>query len=245
MKTPTRTSILAAIGLAGSLAWPAFAQQSAIAITGLTFVDHLEAGMIEQDVFVEKAPGSGQVFRVTKKEMAAYLDRPVHASARVVHHAPFNPKRNGPHPKGRSLGMTLKQWLSATGSAEYSCRDGKATLQASFTGLVPKGVYTMWHAMAAKPHMGCANCAFATLDLPIGAADGSQSPFVARDDGTARFSAGFEPCLQLGRGQVMSMLAIAYHSDGKTYGEQPGGMGKVAHVQLFVPLPDEGAWRTR
>ena len=38
----------------------------------VAFVDHIAAGMIEQDVFVEKVPGSGSVFRVDEAEAARW-----------------------------------------------------------------------------------------------------------------------------------------------------------------------------
>ena len=41
----------------------------------LAFVDHIEAGMIEQDVFIEKVPGSGLVFRVDEADAAREDDR--------------------------------------------------------------------------------------------------------------------------------------------------------------------------
>jgi hypothetical protein len=34
-----------------------------------------------------------------------------------------------------------------------------------------------------------------------------------------------------------SMLAINWHSNGKTYGGHPGAFGSVAHIPLFVMLP--------
>ena len=36
---------------------------------------------------------------------------------------------------------------------------------------------------------------------------------------------------------LSSGLAIAYHSDGKTYGPLAGDFGSKAHVQLFLMLP--------
>ncbi len=35
-----------------------------------------------------------------------------------------------------------------------------------------------------------------------------------------------------------SMLAINYHSDGKTYKAYPGDFGTVAHIPLFAMLPN-------
>ena len=39
--------------------------------------------------------------------------------------------------------------------------------------------------------------------------------------------------------QLAAVLAIAYHSDGKTYGVLPGPFGQKTHVQLFTMLPEE------
>ena len=35
-----------------------------------------------------------------------------------------------------------------------------------------------------------------------------------------------------------SMIAINYHSDGKTYKAYPGDFGTNAHIPLFVLLPE-------
>ena len=71
--------------------------------------------------------------------------------------------------------------------------------------------------------------------------DGSQSFFTAGADGGAGFNLDFSPRLELSGERLMAMLAIAYHSDGNTYGSDPGPFGLGSHVQLSVPLPDKGA----
>jgi hypothetical protein len=213
-----------------------------LTIRGLQFVDHLKAGMIEQDVYVERTPGSDRFFRVSTEEQAKYKEAPVYGTAHPVHHAPFTPDAAGPYPKGRDLGMTLKQWLAGTGTAGYACGAGQGEVKASFKGLVPNGVYTMWHAVLTKARMGCAKCPFATLDIPVGAPDGAQSTFKADGQGSAEFEATFKPCLQLSGARLAALLAIAYHSDGNTYGPTPRSMGNISHVQLFTMLPENGAW---
>lgn len=235
-----RAAILAfVLVFAGSVS----AQQSSLTVKGITFFDHHTAGMIEQDGFVETSPGSSQVIRVSKDDAGPYLDRPLYGAAVAVHHAPFNAALNGPHAKGTPIGLTLGQWLAATGAADYSCTANSGTIDASFEGLVPDGVYTMWNFYAGKAHMGCADCPFATVDFPVGAADGSQSVFNADPNGNATFSATFSPCLQLGSERLVAGLAIAYHSDGRTWGPTPGELGAVSHVQIFTVLPDAGAER--
>ncbi len=92
----------------------------------------------------------------------------------------------------------------------------------------------MWHGfMAMPPPVPFTG----TLDLPLGARDGSESGFVADKQGNANFKHTFEPCLQMSDTWTTSMLAVAYHSDGKMYGGSPGSFGLNSHVPLFVMLP--------
>ena len=76
-----------------------------------------------------------------------------------------------------------------------------------------------------------------TLDLPLGARDGSTSVFVADNSGKAAFEHSFKPCLQMSDVWTTSMLAINYHSDGRTYAALPGDFGYNAHIPLFLMLP--------
>lgn len=218
------------------------AQQTELTVTGIGFVNHVTAGMIEQDAYIEKVPGSGKVFRVTAEEAKKYMDFPAYTTKTTVHHAPFATTGIGPFEKGKALGVTLGQWLAGTGTADYTCKGGTATITASFEKLVPNGTYTVWNFLAGKPHMGCPDCPFATIDFPMGNRDGTQSMFTAGTDGTATYKATFAPCLTLGTDVLFSGVALAYHSDGKTYGKGPGEMGNRTHVQIFAGLPDEGAW---
>lgn len=47
---------------------------------------------------------------------------------------------------GAPLGLTLGQWLRRSGPGSYTYQDGVGTLALEFSGFVPNGVYTMWHA---------------------------------------------------------------------------------------------------
>jgi hypothetical protein len=199
----------------------------------IAFVNHLEMNLPEQDVYIERNPGSGEVYRVTTgdNDMRAEL----FGVPEEVAHNPFDPAAVGPHRKGASLGMTLGQWLRHSGTGTYSFEDGVGTLSLEFSGLVPEGVYTMWIAFApnppSEPFQG-------TLDLPLGPRDGSKSVFTADKDGTAKFEHSFRPGLQMSDTWTNTMLAINYHSDGKTYGGRPGEFGKNAHIPLFTVLPN-------
>lgn len=219
--------------LAVVLAAALLASQASAGMTvKLQFVNHLQAKLPEQDIYIERSAEPGKVYRVTAadKDMAA----PLYAAASSIKHNPFDAKDLGPYPKGKALGITLGQWLAAKGSGTYACERGQGTVTARFEGLVPNGVYTMWYFFLPipppTPFTG-------TLDLPLGARDGSQNTFVARADGMAFFKLSFKPCLQLSGEQLAAGLAIAWHSDGKVYATDPGPFGSVTHVQLLLLLP--------
>ncbi len=201
----------------------------------MEFVDHLRMEMIEQDVYVERTAGSGEIFRVTVDEREQYLDAPVFGTAGPVHHDPVNMEANGPHTKGAPLGFTLGQWLAGTGKGSYRCEDNKASFAATFENLVPDGVYTFWSFYLPTPFPE----PFGTYDLPMGARNGSESVFTADAKGYAAYNVTFEPCLQMTGSQLMAGMAIAYHSDGQTYGGTPGEFGNKTHVQLFTLLPKD------
>ena len=198
----------------------------------LAFVTHLDMDLPEQDVFIERVPGSDEVWRVTKGDHD--MNAQLYKAAEYIPHDPFNPDALGPFPRGEALGMTVGQWLKHRGTGTYTCSEGEGALDLEFTGLVPNGVYTMWHFFIAipppVPFTG-------TLDLPLGARDGSESVFVADENGKASFKHNFMPCLELSDAWTYGALAINYHSDGKTYGGHPGKFAVDSHIPLFVLLP--------
>lgn len=198
----------------------------------LQFVNHLQAQFAEQDVYIERVAGSGQVYRVTAKDKNT--SAMLYAAAGPIKHNPFDAKDLGPYKKGRALGITLGQWLAATGSGTYACANGQGTVSVTFKNLVQNGVYTMWYFFMALPPQQPFT---GTLDLPVGARDGAQNTFKANAAGNARYKLTFKPCLDLSGQQVSSGLAIAWHSDRKTYMADPGPFGSVSHVQLFLLLP--------
>lgn len=202
------------------------------AVLDLAYITHLEMDLPEQDVFIERVPGSGEVFRVTKGDND--MKAPLFKTAVETKHNPFDPAAIGPHPKGEPLGMTLGQWLRHRGTGSYRCENGEGRLETAFSGLVPKGVYTLWHAFMALPPTTPFS---GTLDLPLGARDGSESIFRADEEGIAKVVRRFRPCLEMSDVWTTSMLALNYHSDGKTYGALPGAFGLNAHIALFLLLP--------
>lgn len=219
-------ALLASISLSSN----ALANGGAIS---LQFVNHLQAGMPEQDVFVEKVAGSGEVFRLVDAEKDAYLNAPLYATATTTAHEPFNTAANGPYQKGYALNVTLGEWLSATGTGSYQCVDGQGELALEFTGLIPNGVYTLWYVFSPQPPTQ----PFMSLDLPLGARDGSQSLISVNTDGTASYQATVSPCLQMSGEQATTLIALAYHSDDETHGVSPGDFGLNSHIQLIGMFP--------
>jgi hypothetical protein len=197
----------------------------------LVFTTHLEADLPAMDVFIERERGTGFVYRPTTRDS---LDAMLYRTAAPVARGSFELQRIGPHPKGDAFNMTLGEWAGHSGSGTYRCQDGEGTVSAEFSGLVPNGVYTMWHtftaALATRPFSGY-------LDLPLGARDGSTSVFVADMRGEASFERTFAPCLQMSDGWLTAMLAVNFHSDNRTHGGLPGDFGQNVHTPLFLVLP--------
>lgn len=161
------------------------------------------------------------------------MSAPLFAAAKPQDHNPADAKAIGPYQKGRSLGITLGQWLAATGTGNYTCTSGEGAVQASFAKLVPNALYTMWYAFSPTPPAQ----PFRGLELPLGARDGSQNVFRTDAQGNASFAAAFKPCLQLTGDHLVSMLAIAWHSDGKSFYGEAGPFGMTSHVQMLLRLP--------
>lgn len=198
------------------------------------FVNHIEANLPEQDVFVVSEEDPKMVVRVegeTAKDPTV-LSQKVYASSEAVAHDPFKLGATplGPFPKGLALGMTLEQWLMAKGTGTYTVDGDTATLDLIFEGLVPEGVYTLWCSRLTFPPNP------QIVDRPCGTEDGSQNSFTAFKNGAGEFKLAMKP-MEESTQQTASVFALAYHSDGKTYGVNPGDFGLNSHVQIFFLIP--------
>lgn len=215
---------------------PETAQQVA-----LQLVSHVAAGMAEQDVYVAKSEGAGEVFRITGDEVDAYMDAPVYASQEAIAHDLFGLSDNpvGPYPQGAPMGFTLRDWLAAGATGAYTVQGEEATIDLTFANLVPNGVYTMWCATVNTPPN------VSIVDKPCGAADGSENLFTADANGNATFHLTMTPLVDTTESSLQ-VIAAAYHSDGKSYGALPGDFGLNSHVQIaaIVPAPSSEAWQT-
>ncbi|MEX1021301.1 MAG: hypothetical protein WDZ49_16690 [Litorilinea sp.] len=200
-------------------------------VMALEAFTHLALGMAEQDVFIERVAGSGQVERIIPGEEADMMRLPIYAAGELVEHDLFGTGENplGPYANGMALGMTLGEWLSATGHGSYTVTGERAKIELTFEKLVPNGIYTAWCSRVSFPPN------IEVVDIACGAADGSENVFMADAEGNAHFELELA-ALPPSSPETVSTIAIAYHSDGNTYGPYPGDFGLNSHVHLAAPL---------
>lgn len=213
------------------------AKQVATKTINVQFANHIQAKLPEQDVFIESKNNPNQVVRL-EKDVAkdqSLLAKTVFAAASATAHDPFKLGQNplGPFQKGKSLGITLGDWLAATGKGTYVVEGDNAKIDFSFQKLVPNATYTVWCSRLTFPPN--AN----VVDKPCGNPDGSENIFKTDENGNGSFALTLKPVEESTK-ETASIFAIAYHSDGKTYGANPGDFGLNSHVQLFflVPVPE-------
>jgi hypothetical protein len=159
----------------------------------------------------------------------------------------------GPFPKGEDLGFTLGQWIAANGKGTYVEENGNAALNLTLHNLVPNGTYTLWCSRVTMPPN------YIEVLTPIGASDGSENAFIADAGGNGTFNLRFKALpastnvtwkdyvaiyvtkqLPIKTNITWTLIALVYHSDGKTHGMTPGDWGKTAHsqlVHLMYPKP--------
>lgn len=203
-------------------------------VVEVKFANHPQLGLPEQDVFVESRTNKNQVVRLEAKEAtaSANLAKTIFTAGTAVDHDPFKIGKNplGPYSKGKSLGFTLKQWLGATGAGTYTVTGDNAELNLTFTNLVPNGTYTVWCSrITLPPNVNI-------VDKPCGAPDGSENAFTADAAGNTIFNLKLKP-LEESTKETVTAIALAYHSDGKTYGAAPGDFGLNSHVQIAFLIP--------
>ncbi len=125
--------------------------------------------------------------------------------------------------EGKPLNITLGRWLGAGGTSGVEAVGEHADrVTASFTGLLPGGVYSLF-AVTFQP----SGNTFAPLD-----GTGISTNFVALSTGTARATV-----LTPARLTHANAILLVYHSDGWTHGASRGAPGVTAHHQLIARVP--------
>ena len=188
---------------------------------------NLLIGAPMQDVFIEVA--DGQIER-PQDVAATTLSQPLFRSTELIEpdflEEPFEV---GPYEKGEPLDLTLEEWLAATGQGTYTVIGNRAVVELSFQNLIPNGVYTLWCSELHLPPNTKIN------DRACGASDGSENVFNADDAGNMAVTMEIDTVPPAPEGKIYP-LAVAYHSDGQTWGAHPGDFGYNVHVQLFFEL---------
>ncbi|WP_422081919.1 hypothetical protein [Ulvibacterium sp.] len=141
--------------------------------------------------------------------------------------------------------MRLFDFSLVNGSIEVTCEDNGVDLEVTLRGLVPNGVYTLWHVTFKD---GGADPSKEMLNIrgigAVGQGDGSDNLFIASPTGTAKISA-FSPTNRLLSmiGDIKSCpltdeeewhVVGSYHMDSKTYGPLLGPDGTVVEQFAFV-----------
>ena len=198
----------------------------------LEFESLTSAGMVEQDVFVTTDDGA-RVRRVPLSQIDEMRGSELYGTTEPPAFEPLKLNPTETYAKGRALGLTLDEWLAASGSGSYECVEGKSSVSLQFDGLVPNAVYTVWNFIDAEPPTD----PWQTLLFPLGARDGSDAEFETDSEGRAAYKATFQPCLETSGTQTLAGLAVAWHADGKVYGALPGDLGVVTFTQIMALLP--------
>lgn len=117
--------------------------------------------------------------------------------------------------------LTEENWLAASGEASVSAVDAdNYTVAVEASNLVPNGLYTLWwvNDQLIGKEMG-----------PAGGIPDNQ--FRADSEGNATTT------ISVPSGNDYQMIAIAYHADDQTHGENPGEMGEVTFTHLMGNFP--------
>lgn len=132
--------------------------------------------------------------------------------------------------------LTAGEWFQATGEVEVTCVEEGTRYDFSFEGLVPNGVYTIWHFPSAAggalaSHPGDINNVFTA------AASGTTTFSVVGTAGPMTFMGSAEACtLPLATSEPMrTLFVMVYHLDSLSWGATPGPEDTGTAHLVFVP----------
>jgi len=128
---------------------------------------------------------------------------------------------------GRTLGVDLQRWFSATGLIAFSPPEtaaGSVSVAARFANLVPSGRYSLFEV-----HLE--NVSGPVTVTPLDGV-GTANSFTASPDGSADVSITMPRALQHGEA-----IALVFHSDGHDHGLKTGDAGIDAEHQMIVRIP--------
>ena len=200
------------------------------------FSAHPRLGFPEYQVLVQQDDLNAEMgVRVDIEESRdpSNLDREIYVSAEKISHNPFSLKATptGPFALGESIGMTLDDWLAASGSGTYTVRGTQAEITMNLENLVPNGVYALWCSRIKLTPK------FDIVNEPCSAEDGSEKSFQVDAEGKADFTMSTQALPRIIDDKSVSVLALVYHGDGSAYDENLKILGQNGYVQMFTVLP--------
>jgi hypothetical protein len=124
---------------------------------------------------------------------------------------------------GEPLGLTLGQWISATGTVTLSPQpDRTEKIDVGLRGLKPGARYSLF-----ENHFGKGSTWFTPLD-----GSGKANSFKADSRGAATIHLVAPEALTHD-----NAVLVVFHSDGIAHGEERGHVGIDAHHQLIARIP--------
>lgn len=134
--------------------------------------------------------------------------------------------------------VTLGEYITVGGRASVNCVQSGTLTVLHLSGLLPKGVYTIWNVIPSAT-AGVAPVAVGSL----GTDDGTQNTFHASASGEGQISAitpagplsvrGTYPACGLSADPELH-LVVAYHFDNQTHGTGPGPANQFIEQFVFV-----------
>ncbi|WP_422106595.1 hypothetical protein [Winogradskyella sp.] len=141
--------------------------------------------------------------------------------------------------------MSFGEFSTVEGSITVTCLRNGVDIDVTLSGLVPHGVYTLWHVTFNEGGIDPTQDMLNIRGIgAIGAGDGLDNFFIASPNGTANISAFSPTPSNLSMiGDIKDCplyneeewhIVGSYHLDGKTYGPDLGPDGTVVEQFAFV-----------
>lgn len=140
--------------------------------------------------------------------------------------------------------VTLGEWKAAEGTATVKCINRGTHSVLHFSGLIPKGVYTVWLFVFANGGPPTPPTAVGALGNSDPSDDTFENSFTASESGEGQLSLiQQEGVLSANNGPIAACwldtypavrLTLAYHIDGQTSGPVPGPTNTWVPQQVYI-----------
>lgn len=198
----------------------------------MQFFTYTQMRLPEQDVFIESAVSPGNVVRFKADDAATAVGKQLFALAapRADDILNMNQNQMGPFAKGKSLGLTVGEWIAASGSGTYDDTSEKPSFSLTFRNLIPNALYTVWCSRLTLP-MGTT-----TGSRPCGPMDWTNDTFRTDGEGNGTVYTPLPLPFPASTDREVTVISIVYESDGQTH-QNTNDFGVRSHTQLTYFLP--------